>query len=461
MHSTHIYTMDELPGLKSQVAHLMKSAKNRRNYLVSLAAQTPYSAFTRTTAATKAAEITRVCEELADKLANILSIQEIDDADPNGTSEDSKVRRKYESWEEELQQVQTAATQAACLIQAPTATGGTQATPVGHEQELKSKAVPALKPELLTSDHSMALMLQWLDTTYTYWVGSKFERDELCVQQATFFNLMKPDLQLLMREEVTPVLIIPPPDWKTLPDKVTPSCFKVVIRHWLIRHPLVATRLQFFRHRQAEGQKFSEFIAKHQELSKGCDLEEMKPEDIFVMTLLAGCVDEDMLDELLKINGGKPEDRRQIIEKAEEVEARRSASSTIMGKTGEVSALTGHQKRKQQAMAPKQPGPGTRGSQKPFPAAAQGRCFSCGSKNHLRRDCKVDKDKLSCTHCKTRGNHDSCICLTHMRSTEATTTNKTVKVAEISAVDAADQMASQQQQELSMIEGEFNPLDYQ
>ena len=87
--------MDELPGLKSQVAHLMKSAKNRRNYLVSLAAQTPYSAFTRTTAATKAAEITRVCEELADKLANILSIQEIDDADPNGTSEDSKVRRKY------------------------------------------------------------------------------------------------------------------------------------------------------------------------------------------------------------------------------------------------------------------------------------------------------------------------------------------------------------------------------
>ena len=51
---THkVFTMDELPQLKSEAAQLMKSAKNRKNYLEALAAQRPYSAFTISTAATK------------------------------------------------------------------------------------------------------------------------------------------------------------------------------------------------------------------------------------------------------------------------------------------------------------------------------------------------------------------------------------------------------------------------
>ena len=456
-----IYTMEDLPTLKAELAKLMKSAKHRRNYIKELAKSAqPYSTFTVATSATKSAEFTAVCEELADKLGSLLAIPEIDDADPEGTSEASQIRKKYESWEKELQVVQTEATAATARMQATTAQG---AVPPPHAagQDLRSKAIPGLKPETLTDGHTMAMVLHWLNRAFGYWIGSKFARDELVVQQQTFFNLMVPELALLMKDEVTPDLIIHPPNWDKQQDKISPSCFQVVIRHWLIKYPLVANRLKFFRHRQAEGQPMSTFIAKHQEMSKGCDIEEMKPEDIFVMTLLSGCVDEDMLNELLKTNDGKPNHRSQIIQKTEEVEARRSASSAILGKSAEASALTAHQKRKQQAMAPKKqsgPSAGTPRSRLEIPPAAKGRCFVCGSNKHLKPNCQADKGKIECTFCKTKGMHATDICMHKMRANSAASleTAEPTATPELSAIGEN----TPEDQTASMIQGEFNPLDF-
>ena len=453
--------MEDLPTLKAELARLMKSARNRCNYITDLAESAqPYSTFTVATAAKKSAEFVAVCEELADKLASILAIQEIDDADPEAKSEAGKTRKKYEQWEQDLKDLQSQGTAATCRLQTTTTQ---EPIPPPHTagQDLRSKAVPGLKPETLTDGHTMAMMLQWLNKSYGYWIGSKFARDELVVQQQTFFNMMTPELALLMKDEITPDLTVHPPNWDTQPDKTSPSCFQVVIRHWLIKYPLVANRLKFFRHRQAEGQLFSTFIAKHQEMSKGCDIEEMKPEDIFVMTLLSGCVDEEMLNELLKTNEGKPNHRRQIIQKTEEVEARRSASSAILGKSAEASALTAHQKRKQHAMAPKKqgnPGANTPRRVPRVPPAAVGRCFICGSDKHQKPDCQADKSKIECTFCKTKGNHATDICMNKMRANSAASleTAEPATTPELSAMgeDAPSNQTA------SMIDGEFNPLDY-
>ena len=339
--------MEELPQLKSEAARLMRGAKNRRNYLQNLSEQRPYSAFTISTASTKSAEFTMVVEELTEAVTAILSIQEIDDADPEATqlSEAGRIRKKYEEWETQIAAVQSAATAAVCRIQAqvpPTSTPAmTNQTTTAPQ---RSKPVPDLKPEKLTPDHTTALMLLWLDKMFGYFTASKFHLEPLIVQQQIFFGLMSPQLEIILRNEVTPDMIVYPSNWNQSKDKISPSCFKLVIIHWATSHPLIANRLKFFRHKQADGQKFSAFMATHQELSNGCDIQEMTPEDVYVMTLLAGCTDEELLNELLKVNKGRPDNRRQVIEKTEEVEARRSASSAILGK-GEINAMTAHQRK--------------------------------------------------------------------------------------------------------------------
>ena len=75
--SEDIYTMEDLPTLKAELAKLMKSAKNRCNYIRDLAKSAqPYSTFTVATAAKKSAEFVSVCEELADKLGSLLAINQ-------------------------------------------------------------------------------------------------------------------------------------------------------------------------------------------------------------------------------------------------------------------------------------------------------------------------------------------------------------------------------------------------
>ena len=197
-------------------------------------------------------------------------------------------------------------------------------------------------------------MLLWLNSVYVYFVASHFELDLLVVQQEIFFGLIASDLTIQLRTNTTPDLIIYPPHWDSAPDRTSSFCFQLVIKHWLVNHPLITNRLKYFQHKQADGQKASAFSAAHKELRKGCDLEEMTPEDVHIMTMLAGFVDEDMLNELLKINDGKPKTVLELDKKIAEVEARRSAATFILGSA---SAMIAHKRKKQQATAPKQTEP--------------------------------------------------------------------------------------------------------
>ena len=454
--------MEDLPNLKAEAATAMRSIKMRRNYLVDLSAQpAPYSAYVIATVARKSAEFVVAVEEFTDLLSSILAIPEIDEADPTKPDDLGKTRKKYEEWETELTAIQSATTAAVCRIQAAQPTPVTGDNLIATPQR-RSKAVNELKPEKLTTDHTTALMLLWLNSTYVYFVASHFELDPLVVQQEIFFGLMAADLTIQLRTRTTSDLIIYPPNWDSAQDRTSPSCFQLVITHWLVNHPLITNRLKYFQHRQTDGQKASVFSAAHKELRKGCDIEEMTPEDVHIMTMLAGIVDEDMLNELLKINDGKPKTVLEIDQKIAEVEARRSAATSILG--SEASAMTAHKRKKQQAMAPKQSGTSKKPSDRrpPPPPEAAGRCFACGKTGHIKSQCPpATKAKLACSNCNTTGNHDTSICFSALRG-------KTAKVSEVTSAEApkdnsqtqeVSMMASGEQQ-LAMIDGTFNPLDY-
>ena len=37
-------------------------------------------------------------------------------------------------------------------------------------------------------------------------------------------------------------------------------------------------------------------------------------------------------------------------------------------------------------------------------------CYHCGDTSHLKPDCKADKDKLYCNHCRIKGSHNTKVC---------------------------------------------------
>ena len=45
------------------------------------------------------------------------------------------------------------------------------------------------------------------------------------------------------------------------------------------------------------------------------------------------------------------------------------------------------------------------------PATKENRnCYTCGNANHLARECKIDRTKTKCSHCKMTGSHMSPAC---------------------------------------------------
>ncbi|CAB4046330.1 Hypothetical predicted protein, partial [Paramuricea clavata] len=79
------------------------------------------------------------------------------------------------------------------------------------------------------------------------------------------------------------------------------GCLQLVEEDFLARYPLFTRRLDFFQSQQATGQAFTDFLAKLKELSLLADLDKLSVEETFVFCALRGATDNELLDDLLKL----------------------------------------------------------------------------------------------------------------------------------------------------------------
>ena len=345
--------------------------------------------------------------------------------------------------------------------------------PPGAPTQHAPKARRELEPGKLEKGVSPARLDEWIADFWSYMKASHFLAEETAIQHRHLHGFLADNLWITIKPLITVNMPVFPtaPNWTPEmkhPDEQT--CIRLLTTTWAANQPVTARRLKLFRHKQADGQAFSDYLAQHADLEIGCDLSTMTAEHMYVMTILAGCIDNALLDELLKINNGQPENRTQISQRTEHVEQRRATATSIL-QPSSANALTGHQRRKQAEMSPaNRPGPNQRNPQRtpqPLPPSIKGKCLTCGSKSHSRKNCPPDiRRTVKCTHCQTSGNHDTDVCINHARKHPPISAN-TADSTPILPLEYSPNAEPQTLQAIGpdsstagLISGTFNPLSY-
>ena len=452
--------------LRAKIATKKLSFDRRKKFMLQTHLQhTPDAKWVRN-AEQKYEEFCNVRIELDNLIDLMLSIPEVMDTeyDPAALSKDKGTPAFFHTYYRDLADTiaeDDVEVQNALIAFIPNANTDTPGQPTNQPTP---KARKELEPGTLEKGVSPARLEEWIADFWSYMKASNFLNELPAIQHRHLHGFLAENLWLAIKSDITVNMPLFPtdPDWTPSSKHPNePTCIQLLTTTWAANQPVTTRRLKLFRHKQADGQAFSDYLAQHADLEVGCDLSTMTPEDMYVMTILSGCIDDALLDELLKINNGRPENRRQIAERTEQVEQRRATSAGILNPTS-ASAITNHQRRKQADMSPTNKPTTAQRNPQPLPLAVKGRCLTCGSRSHLRKFCPPDvREKVKCDHCNTQGNHDTDVCITHARN------NPTTKETAATTSTSQPQNETQTVQAINpshhtsgLIAGTFNPLDY-
>ncbi|CAB4046230.1 LYR motif-containing 4, partial [Paramuricea clavata] len=185
------------------------------------------------------------------------------------------------------------------------------------------------------------------------------------------------------------------------------GCLEILQDDFNGRYPLVLRRLDYFNRRQIDGELFTDFISKLEELSKLADLDKLTTDDILVFSSLCGTKNKELLDDLLKV---EDPNLKKIKKAARVFESKATTKAKL--KIADAETISKIEKPRQ----PRHPGnqrqdwrstnkSQPRGSTKPTPMPAVNDdrpCGRCNVMGHHAKTCSWPKDTI-CKGCKKRG----------------------------------------------------------
>ena len=172
------------------------------------------------------------------------------------------------------------------LLDAPT----NPTTPAATAQ-LQSKANDALKPFILTREHTPRHLRVWLKNMAIWFESSNFERDTLVIQQAYFTSRLGPHLKLALEEEITDMTII---------FGNAPSCSTVLETEFECLYPVFDRRYQFFQSAQAHKQPFTDWCTQLRQEGDEARLDELDVDGIYAFRFIVGCRDKTLQHEFFR-----------------------------------------------------------------------------------------------------------------------------------------------------------------
>ena len=273
--------------------------------------------------------------------------------------------------------------------------------PPDSQGQNQIKLIAELKPDTLSHDSSAAELRIWMKKFEAYYVESNMSASRIKIQHAYLMCCIDKQLSLQldgMMEAQTPIL-------------GQNSCMSRLTDIFKKKYPLLLRRRQFFQLQQQPGQDEREFLELLKAAASEADIEGMSVQDAVCLVCVSGLKDNRLREKLSELEQPSLPSFEAL------VDAYMHSRATSGTATANRSA--GQQQQKKNQNQNKNSAQQNRMSEqeKKRRSIMKGKCFRCGSSEHMANSCSVAKD-IKCRKCGTVGHIASACASGQARSSE-------------------------------------------
>ena len=283
---------------------------------------------------------------------------------------------------------------AAAAAQSPAA--ARRPPPVQDSQSVK--LVSETNPDTLTHDLSAGELRIWCRKYEAYCHASNMQLPRNQVQQAYLLNCLDSELYVRLTSSIaatTPVIV------------AMNSCLNPLTNIFRQKYPLLLRRKTFFQLQQKTGQDESAFVKHLKAAAAEVDFQGMNLEDALCLVTISGLKDSRLREKLSKLENPTMPTFSVLIDA--HMHAKATAGGSAAAAAASAASTNKGQEKKKNSSNNNNSRPPLSDTEKKRRTIMKGKCYRCGSPDHMANACNVAKD-VKCKKCNTTG-HTAAACI--------------------------------------------------
>ena len=283
--------------------------------------------------------------------------------------------------------VKKAHARAAAAKRLPAAAAPRQEGAGGDNTSSSVKIASDLKPDTLAHD-ALAVELRIFTKKFeSYYHGSHMYNARLGVQQAYLRNCLDNELALQLDAIIQPTTPVV---------GAGETCLSILAAIFRRRYPPLLRRKQFFHMTQQAGQDERAFLESLKAAANEADIEGMTLQDALCMVLVSGIKDTRLREKMSEIKEPTLDSFSGLID------AHLHGKATAGGNTAVINKVSAPNRGGRQKSSGGQNRNAPSEAEKKRRAIMKGKCFRCGSGEHMANACNMAKD-VRCRKCNSAG----------------------------------------------------------
>ena len=160
------------------------------------------------------------------------------------------------------------------------------------------RANEALKPFVLSLDHTPAEMRGWIRRFTAYYTSSNMDKGSKLEQQAYFMSVLESSLEAKVREKLSNST----PIFRNGDLAIEVTCIELLEKAFINKYSMLTRRFHFFNHKQAPGQNFSDWALKLRSLGSEADLGSITTDELYMLIYICGTSDAKLREKFLEVS---------------------------------------------------------------------------------------------------------------------------------------------------------------
>ena len=158
------------------------------------------------------------------------------------------------------------------------------------------KPIESMRPKPLTDKFTPAQFRYWADAFRTFYHSSNLQACSIPDQQQYLLGCMDLDFATALTQKIDPGSPIFEDE-----ENDRDSCMELLHDEFMIKHPLVSRRYEFFTTQQKPGQDILQWQSQQKTRATEADLDQMTPEDLMVLAYLINVTDSKLKEKLQEV----------------------------------------------------------------------------------------------------------------------------------------------------------------